>query len=573
MSARIKIMIACYVACVLAVAAQGQFTIGGHPAVLDSLTQTYLCSVPESAFGHDFTSIINFDDTTSIVEVNGKGVAKSGDKVTFDSIAGNRLYPVKFASDSDTITRYITFTYLPIVELNGSYAKTYRKGDIVFIKPDGNAQIMHARIRWRGATTNTGDKHKRNYHIKFIDEAGEKMDRRLFEGMRSDNNWLLDAGQIDLARIRNHVGMQLWQDFATKPYYADLEPRVRTGVSSEMVELFLNGQYMGFYSMGEAIDRKQLRLRKYDEATLDVYGQLWKTTQWTSLVYMSQVTEDYPPFSDTWNGYEVKYPELDDVAPTDWTVMHDAIDFVANSSDDDFVRHVDEYFDLPVLRDFQVLIHTLLGVDNSGKNVYWACYDRTASTMLTITPWDLDATVGQYWNNSSNPNPAVLPEREFTTSQRLFRRLNSLNPNGYKIAVIKRYHQLRQDILSEDNLIARYVGCIEYLQRCGATAREEARWSGDTDIQGATLDFEHEKAYIADWIHRRLLYLDENTFKYEPIIGDVNSDGTVNGIDLNLLINQVLGKGESIPEADLNSDGTVNGIDVNLLINILLGLE
>ena len=53
----------------------------------------------------------------------------------------------------------------------------------------------------------------------------------------------------------------------------------------------------------------------------------------------------------------------------------------------------------------------------------------------------------------------------------------------------------------------------------------------------------------------------------------MNSDGTVNGIDLNLLINQVLGKDEPIPEADLNSDGSTNGIDVNLLINILLGLE
>ena len=39
------------------------------------------------------------------------------------------------------------------------------------------------------------------------------------------------------------------------------------------------------------------------------------------------------------------------------------------------------------------------------------------------------------------------------------------------------------------------------------------------------------------------------------------------------IINQVLGKDEPIPEADLNSDGSTNGIDVNLLINILLGLE
>ena len=55
--------------------------------------------------------------------------------------------------------------------------------------------------------------------------------------------------------------------------------------------------------------------------------------------------------------------------------------------------------------------------------------------------------------------------------------------------------------------------------------------------------------------------------------GDINADGNVDGIDLNILIYIVLGD-SATPyggRADINNDGEVNGSDVNTLINILLG--
>ena len=52
--------------------------------------------------------------------------------------------------------------------------------------------------------------------------------------------------------------------------------------------------------------------------------------------------------------------------------------------------------------------------------------------------------------------------------------------------------------------------------------------------------------------------------------GDLNMDGTVNILDIVLMVNVVL-NGDQNEMADLNSDGIVNILDVILIVNIILG--
>ena len=63
-------------------------------------------------------------------------------------------------------------------------------------------------------------------------------------------------------------------------------------------------------------------------------------------------------------------------------------------------------------------------------------------------------------------------------------------------------------------------------------------------------------------------------FPYVHLNGDINCDDIVDAIDLNILINIILGaelSPERIEYADVNGDGSVNGIDINAIINIILG--
>ena len=54
-------------------------------------------------------------------------------------------------------------------------------------------------------------------------------------------------------------------------------------------------------------------------------------------------------------------------------------------------------------------------------------------------------------------------------------------------------------------------------------------------------------------------------------VGDVNGDDAVDGNDLNMLINIILGKETANDAANVDGEGGVDGNDLNALINILLG--
>ena len=58
------------------------------------------------------------------------------------------------------------------------------------------------------------------------------------------------------------------------------------------------------------------------------------------------------------------------------------------------------------------------------------------------------------------------------------------------------------------------------------------------------------------------------------VLGDINGDGTVDAVDVNIAINIVLGKASSSSypgNADVNGDNSVDVNDVNIVINIMLG--
>lgn len=408
-----------------------------------------------------------------------------------------------------------TFAYdnngnnLPILYISGNFGYDYQEGIVTLVMPDGTKkENMASRIKWRGGTTNAEGKHKRNYKIKFQED-------QQFFGMRKDNNWILDAGQADLFRLRNRIATELWNDIASKPYYADQEPDVLTGVRGQVVEVYLNDKYRGVYCLTECMDRKQLKLKKFDKNTSEIKGGLWKSESYgVSLMWH---TVPYDNKSETWDAFEVKYPELDDVEETDYSTLYNAIDFVANSSDEEFRQHVHEYFDIPVIIDYYIFLYTLNAFDNVGKNMFWAVYDKTKDKKLTPAVWDLDATVGAKWLGDWSS-----PEFNMNINLNLIVRLKELNVEDFNDNVNKRYHLLRSNQLSTESLIERYSNYYKLLEKSGAAQREEETWSRDTDVNGEEINFEKEIEYIKDWIARHMAYLDNNIFQLDTKITTVS---------------------------------------------------
>lgn len=507
----------------ISIPSYAQFTLNGKHIIYDKQNETYMACIPEDAFGKDYEAIILLDIASdwSDLSIDGTQIAYS---YTFKQVEGNKLYSIHARKGNKEINTKITFTFLPLLVLQGSFGYDYAQGSMSLYSPEATEPtISLIKAKWRGGTTNTADKHKRNYKIKPLNFKGKGQDISLL-GMREDNNWILDAGQIDLFRLRNRIATEIWNDFATKPYYVSKEPKAKSGVTGKVVEVILNNEYRGIYSLTEAMDRKELKLKKYDDKNQEFHGQLWKVSSWDKATFWD-IDKDYDNTQETWHAFETKYPDIDDVNPTDYSPLYEAIDFVVNSNDEAFKKEVGDYFDIPVLIDYQLFLETLKPVDNNGKNMYWGIYDVAKSKKLTLAIWDLDASVGQDWHCSTPLHPDyVLPNTDLGVKDgfNLYHRLSSLNVDNYNEKVTSRYQELRKTYFSEDNLISRYQGYYDMLVKSGAASREECKWSKDSDIGGYPLNFKSEIEYIKNWIINRLNYLDTNQFPISTNISEIH---------------------------------------------------
>lgn len=402
---------------------------------------------------------------------------------------------------------------LPIVKLIGDFGYDYQDAIVSLYMPDGTSiENMTGKIKWRGGFTNRKGTHKRNYKIKFDED-------KQFFGLRKDNDWILDAGQLDLFRVRNIIATELWNDIAHKPYYSDKEPDALTGVRGQVVEVYLNDEYRGIFTLMECMDRKQLKLKKFDKKTGEIHGGLWKSEGFGCSL-MLYCPDSYDNKSEKWDVFEVKYPELDDLPETDYSTLWNAINFVAYSSDEEFTQHVAEYFDIPVLIDYYVFLHTLNAFDNIGKNIYWAVYDKAVDKKLTLAVWDLDETVG----SKATLGDWAIPDYKMNINLNLYMRLTTLNVDGFNEKAVNRYYELRKNQFSTDNLIKRYKYYYTLMKLFGATEREEEKWSKDSDIYGEELNFDNEFIYINQWITNHMNFLDKNIFPSYTKIEDISSD-------------------------------------------------
>ena len=400
----------------------------------------------------------------------------------------------------------LQFTFLPILRFeSGLFGYDY-VSDRLTVQTDGKLQeLTNVNVKWRGGTTNAEGKHKRNYKVKLLNDEGESKDVSFF-GLRSDNKWILDAGQVDLFRMRNLIAAHIWQDFSAKPYYIVEEPKALTATRGCMVELFLDDQYQGVFNFCEPIDRKQMRLKKFDEDGT-IHGGLWKATSFGDATFWN-IPEEYDNTKGQNNVWELKYPETEDLCPSDYSTLWNAMMFVATSADTEFNAHVADYFDLPVLIDYYLFVQLTNGFDICGKNVYWAVYDKEQDKKLTPAIWDLDCTMGQNYTDEPLHPDYVAPTTPLLTPNRIVYRLLQLDTGQFREKLCQRYAALREGVFSTSSLQQRYIDAFNRLRDSGASKREERRWSNDSDISGLPLHLASELEYICRWISDRMEFLD-----------------------------------------------------------------
>lgn len=484
----------------LAHSATAQVIVDGREAEYDSLTATVLATVPRTAFGSDYTARISLADGWTEARVDGRSADGSDHHFgTLSAATACRLTATR--ADGTQVERRLMFTFLPVMRLDGQPGYEAAPARLTLHEPGQTDLSLTASVKWRGGSTNTPDKHKRNYKIKLTGDGG-KADRSLLS-LRDDDSWILDAGQADLSRVRNRVTTELWADAAMRPYYAAEEPEAMTCVRGHAIELFLGQSYAGVYHLTECPDRKQFKVKKVKDGK--IRGCLWKTGGYNCEMMTAPLTS-WDNCSDTLGPtIEIKYPDTSDIRPTDHGTLARAITFVATATDREFAAHVGEYFDLPALADYWLLVLVANGVDSTAKNMLWAVHDQTEDRRLTPGVWDLDATFGQNWDNdpARYRSTETRPDNPTACNLRLITRLLDSPATGFPTLLRWRWSCLKDGPYSTAALRERFARKFDELRLSGASAREEARWSGDSDICGLPLSLDDEELYIADWTQAR----------------------------------------------------------------------
>ncbi|MBO7609850.1 MAG: CotH kinase family protein [Muribaculaceae bacterium] len=578
MKLRLFTYVTIFAALLTASNSHAQVYINGHRVASDESRGMWLCSIPEDNFGQSFKALVTFGDTISAVTIDNISVT-SGDSISFGIINGTSAIAVEaLTSEGKTLTASLQFTFLPIVEFNGIVNKLdFVTLPFSIMRPDDEDISALAKVRYRGSLTNQNNVVKRGYRVKFVDAEGNKLDIRPFANLREDNNWVLEGGAADLLRVRNYVCAGLWNDMATKPYYSDEQPRARTATRGQLVELFRNGEYIGLYDMCEPIDRKQMRLVKYEEDTMQIHGLLWKADDRSRVTLMDTMPPKVPNgYYTRFDKFEIKYPDIEEVHPTDYTPLYNLGVLSAYADDETFAEQIADRVDIPAIIDYYIFCEALFAFDSEGKNVYWGCYDRTQSEKLTPAMWDIDVSFGQDWKVTSMHGDRVQPWNDFMNNvynhHRFLKRLRSLDVDGFNAKVNQRYQELRSVELSDDSLCNRFIEVIDMLKRSGTATREQNRYNPDALLM-TNIDFDSELSYIVNWIPRRMKYLDDYVFVEHRIKrGDVNDDGIIDVSDVNQIINMILNFIPGTPIGDANYDSRVDVADVNYTINIILGL-
>jgi spore coat protein H len=453
---------------------QGLVTIKSDFFHIDLDKKIVLLNVP--------THSLNQDNDTLKVIVSGAHRLVLAQPI----VGANTTTAYKATENEATYTVY--FTQVPVIHITTKHQiidapSVY--ANFTLADTTGTVARSAMGIEVRGAYSQTYP--KKSYELDlWADTTGVNGQDISLLGMRTDNKWNLQAMYNDPLRLRIKLANELWMGM-NQLYYQAQEPAAKSGISLAYAEVFVNERYQGIYALTERVDRKQLKLKKY---ATKIQGELYKGTDGAG----GAVTFDKVPAIDNgslvWGGFEYKEPAEE----TNWTGLHDFVDFVVNSSDADFNAQYKRKFHLGNAVDYFIFLNVLRIADNTGKNIYIAKYK--ANEPYYYVPWDLDGVLGNDWQGVNTYSTDGI----FTNG--LYNRLmKDKSPGGFWATLTSRWTALRATVLTQQGIIDKLNQYNTFLQTNKLYEREHVAWA-DYTYDG------YQRVYPANWLTSRLAYLD-----------------------------------------------------------------
>lgn len=406
--------------------------------------------------------------------------AAFGDKA--EAIANNQVFRLFWITDTQCWMYNVYFTGMPILCLTTEAEENEEKSGKVWLydpyRSRGSYPDMTCTWHVRGNTTRQYE--KENYRLTLIEEKVS------FLGMRKDDDWILHALYDDDGMIHNKVSYEVWNQIAGNNQVSNDE-----GLSMEYVELFKDGQYRGVYGLTERIDKKELALN--DKDILYKWKQMGVPGEDD---FYSELTDDMNPC------FIMKYsshPILQDWEPLkQWTSLFLYEEF----EDYDAGRTI---LNMENAIDYNLFIMLSAADDNMEKNMYlWADYQQDGGYQIIKIPWDLNMTWGNSWVDEHechfNKYQQKNCESTWSWAPDIYK-LYLYDSAGIGELIQSRWQELRENIITKENLREIVDAQYQYLSSSGAGMRNAWLWQAGSD------DWADE--YIYEYIDKRIDFLDE----------------------------------------------------------------
>ena len=428
--------------------------------------------------------LVEYSDTYfSELKINSIDIS-NGESFNFNDFSVDDTFDVKLATWNGVYDYSLIFTTLStcIFFTNHNIIDEPKISSKLYINDltSNRTYDMHAGIEIRGGTSQNYP--KVSYDIElWEDDNGLNSRKESLLGLRNDDDWILDAMYNDLSLARNLLGMKIWENIGHATHLSD-EPAAKLSQSGAFIELFVNNEYLGIYSINEQIDRKQLALKKNG-------GLLYKSEQWTDETKFKGINQP-PGETLEWAGYELKYP--DDLDSTNWLPLLDLIDLIAYSDDEEFTLQISEYLDIENAMDYYIFINLIQAEDNWGKNMYSFRYDT--GFPISFAPWDLDLTLG-----NKNSEWTVGSPDDLILTNSLFNRLFQLDVDNYKNELKYKWNEIVGNIYLNDFYQDLDNSNGLNLINSNAIARNNQKWNMD-------INFEAELESLKTWLDSRIIF-------------------------------------------------------------------
>ena len=310
---------------------------------------------------------------------------------------------------------------------------------------DAPSLATSALINIRGRSSREFD--KKSYRITLIHDDGINNNQSVM-GMDAHHEWVLHGPFLDKSLIRNYM----WYNIAGE--FMEYAPNVR------FCEVVIDGSYQGLYLMTESItkgydgSRLTMEVKKKDNT---FSGYILRVNDIYPFEETTSVISDYGNYAYVARiPVEVIYPgtvnqteEMRRAIELEFSAFEKALYSYDYDSED---YGYTQWIDIPSFVDYYILNEFVCNIDAGRLSTY---VYKDISEKYKICVWDFNNACDNYMETRVNLY-------DFDTQNRLLYHM-LCRDEAFTEAIITRYKELRQGVLSEEYLMNYIDRTIAYL--------------------------------------------------------------------------------------------------------------